>query len=314
MKKYLFVFVLGAILLTSCRKPYQEPIYEEIGPNETAYLIPLEGGSLQDQTKLKSIDYFDKQKVVAKRVYIPTTWIQTDRQSWEGKWVPAAKLIKIDRTLVTREWTSESKTGSNSKDESIVVESKESIGFSINITITVFIPEESASKFLYFNSGKKLSDVLDQNIRSYVQTILTAEFGKLSLTECREKRSMVFDIMKEKTIKFCDDLGVKVTALGSAGGFTYLDEEIQKSINKKFVSEMSIQSSSNEVIAANNFARAKDAISSQKELEADLAIKYAIADALKKYKGDVPSTIVGNAGMFDFMMSTVAKGNVIGKK
>jgi hypothetical protein len=74
MKKVTLILsvIALAVSMTSCMKPYQEEIYVEVAPNETAYVIPLEEGTKDGQTKLKSEDYLEKNKVVAKRIYTPT--------------------------------------------------------------------------------------------------------------------------------------------------------------------------------------------------------------------------------------------------
>ena len=67
MKKvFLFVFAIG-LLVASCR-PYHEEIYVEIQPNETAFLIPLEEGTQDNQMKFESAEYLETMKVAAKRV------------------------------------------------------------------------------------------------------------------------------------------------------------------------------------------------------------------------------------------------------
>jgi len=70
------------------------------------------------------------------------------------------------------------------KDQAIAVESLESIGFSAGATITVSIKEEDAPTFLYYYFGKKLDDVVDQNVRSFVQMVLSREFGNRNLSDC----------------------------------------------------------------------------------------------------------------------------------
>ena len=281
-----------SIAFTSC-KPYQEKKYVDVDANSTAYVIPLETGSKENQTKMKSEAYYEQNKVAVKRIYIPTQWHETGRMAGDGEWIPSIKVIIVNRTPVTREW-SNSGTGTNSKsNEALLVESKESIGFFLSITCTGSIPEESASKFLYSYSGKTLAKVMDEDVRGYVLNILTTEFGKLSLTECQGKRSEIFDYMRKNVTEHFVKYGINIVNIGSAGGFTYQSDKIQDAIDSKYSSEMKITSANNEVIAAQKFVQAKNAIIDQKMLDADIAIKTAFADAVRAGKLNVPSTIAG---------------------
>lgn len=295
MKKMFALLSFVAILTFSgCRKPYQEDIYVEIKPNETAYVIPLESGSKDNQTKLKSEQYLEQNKVVSKRIYIPTQWHQTGRFESEGRWIPSVKVIKVDRTPVTREWTGVG-TGTNTvKKENIEVESKESIGFGVGITATASIPDEWTSKFLYNYNGRTLAEVMDNDVRGFVQNILTTEFGVRNLSQCQADRKEIFEIMRQKTIDHFLTLGVKIMNLGAAGQFKYLDESIQTAINEKFSSEMKISAAKNEVDAATKFATAKSAIEAQKNLDADINIKNAIADGIRSGKIPIPNTVAGS--------------------
>ena len=57
---------------------------------------------------------------------------------------------------------------------------------------------------------------------------------------------------------------------------------------------MKISAAKNEVEAANKFAQARSAIEAQKNLDADINIKNAIADGIRSGSIPVPSTIAGS--------------------
>jgi len=81
-----------------------------IGPNETAFVIPLEGDSTA-QGRVQSIDALEKAKVMAKRIYLPVRKRDLGRGPANYEWVPTLKVVKVDRSPVTREWTAEVSTG-----------------------------------------------------------------------------------------------------------------------------------------------------------------------------------------------------------
>lgn len=294
MKKnliYLAVIGLGAFM-ASCR-PYQEEKYVEVSPNETAYVIPLENGT-NNQSKLKSEAYLEQNKVAAKRIYTPTQWHSTGRMWCDGDWIPSVRVIKVDRTPVTREWNDTGRGTSANNDEAIRVESKESIGFSVCITATASIPEESATHFLYSYSGKNLAQVMDNDVRGYIQNILTKEFGSRDLTSCQNDRGAVFDAMRKDVTEHFSKFGIKIVNIGSAGQFVYTDKSIQAAINSKYSSEMKIAAAKNEVESAKKFAEAKNAIEAQKNLDAEINIKNAIADGIRNGRIPVPQVVAGS--------------------
>ena len=304
MKRLFLLSVLFITLILSSCRPYHEDKYVEVTPNQTAYVIPLETGTKDNQAKLKSEEYLEQNKVVSKRIYTPTQWHKTGR-IWGGEWIPAVRVIIVDRTPVTREWNGGGSGTNSTSNEAIAVESKESIGFEVCITTTSSIPEELATKFLYSYSGKTLAQVMDQDVRGYIQNILTTEFGSRTLTDCQNQRSVVFETMRKAVTEHFKLYGIQIVNVGSAGQFVYSNSDIQTAINSKYSSEMKISAAKNEVDAAQKFAAAKSAIESQKHLDADINIKNAIADGIRSGKLPVPSTVAGD---FDIMKLYGLKG------
>lgn len=296
MKKSLFIVLAISLMFASC-KEYQEDIYVEIKPNETAFLIPLEEGTKSSQTKFKSADYLETMKVAAKRVYTPTIWHQTGHIRLNGKWIPTVIVVKVDRAPVTREWTEDTDTGTEKSKQDINVESKESIGFGIGITCTASIPEELASTFLYYYNGKTLNEVMDNNVRSYIQDILTREFGTRELSDCQGQRKAIFELMDSTTTNFFLERGVRIDNIGAAGEFHYLNPEIQTAINMEFIAEKKRDAAENEVAAAQQFARAANTIAAQKLLDARILIMEAYADAIRTGKLPIPNTLVIGSDM-----------------
>jgi len=89
-------------------KPYDKPEYVEIDTSDTGFLIPLEGDSAK-QARFESVDYLQERKVAAKRIQITHRWNQEGRISNDGRWLPLVRLVKVNRSPLTREWTAEGK-------------------------------------------------------------------------------------------------------------------------------------------------------------------------------------------------------------
>lgn len=271
--------IMLAVVLTSCG-PYKEPKYVEVGTNATAFHIPLEQGSKENQKVLKSVDYLEKNKVVAQRVCINQIEISTGRMYWDYKWIPTDTVIVVHRAPVTLEW----------KD--LVAESKESIGFKIPINATASVTEENAARFLYNFGGQSIEWVMDHNVKPFIIDVLTMEFGARDLEACQEYRNIIYDTMKVRTVRYFKEYGLSIVNLGVSGEFSYIDQSIQDAINTKFTSSMKITAAQNEAAAAIKFTQAAEAIKKQKELDADVQVKLALAEAIREGKLTWPSTLV----------------------
>jgi hypothetical protein len=116
-------------------RPYDRPEYAEIDTSETGFLIPLEGDS-GVQAKFQSEEYLRALKVAAKRVQITHRWSQEGRLPNSGQWIALVRLIKVNRSPVTREWTADATSGTAAKNQAIWIESADSVGFSMGFTCT----------------------------------------------------------------------------------------------------------------------------------------------------------------------------------
>ncbi len=310
-KMFQCVFVsLAVSVLAGCAGPYKVVQFEEIGPNETAFVIPLEGETKGGQATLKSVEFLESNKVVAKRITIPQRQHDLGRTAGDYEWIPTVRVIKVDRTPVTREWTKGHESGTSAKNEAIGVESLDSINFRAGVNITCSIQEPDAAKFLYYFAGKPLTDVVDSNVRGYIQTILSREFGVIMLTECPKKKGEVFKTAFEEAKTFFAEKGLTVEYMGSSEGLLYDNPQIQDAINKKFLAEndievarqeklaqvernmMAIEKAKAEAEAAQALSDAREALTLRTELEVKRITAEATKTAAQRWNGSVPSNIL----------------------
>ena len=261
-------------------KPYDKPAYSEIDTSETGFLIPLEGDAGR-QTTFESETYLDQRKVAAKRVMIPHQWSQTGRMPWDGDWIDTVRLVKVDRSPVTREWTADSDSGTSKKDEAIWVESRDSVGFSVGFNCTAFIKEADTAKFLYMYRSKSLSDMMDTEVRARIQSKASEVAAEYDLDELRGRKQEIIDAVRSDVTGFFAERGISITTIGMFGGFTYENAAIQKSIDETFVAQQL------KVLAKAKFdAQLKD--NERIELEAkgeaakEMTVAQARADGLMK--------------------------------
>ncbi|MBF0550064.1 MAG: hypothetical protein HQK60_05975 [Deltaproteobacteria bacterium] len=306
---YIFLVFMG-LATSGCMGPPQLEVTEEIAPNETAFLVPLEGATKAEQGKFMSIEYLETAKVATKRITIPTRKKETGRNSWQYEWIPTMKLIKVNRTPIAREWTKSPSSGTSAKDQAISVESIESIDFYTGVTVQGSIKEEDAARFLYYFSGKPLSAVMDENVRGYVQSGLWNEFGSRSLSEGKAKKREIFEATFKGAKDFFAKQGVTIDYLGGSEGLTYKDPKIQESINSAFVAEndrlvaqreqeaqiirnaTNVSKAKAEREAAEEFAKAKDAQALKIGLEIEKIRANAFKAASEKWDGRMPASIL----------------------
>jgi len=310
MKRFMMIVSMLALGVTGCMGPYKVELFEEIGPNETAFVIPLEGETKEGQAQLQSVEYLEKNKVVAKRITIPQREKNTGRGAGSYEWIPTARVIKVDRTPITREWTKSPGSGTSPINQAIGVESLDSINFSAGVNITCSVEETDAAKFLYYFAGKKLPDVVDSNVRGFIQTVLAREFGQYSLTECPKKKADVFAKAFTEGKELFKQKGVTIEYLGSSEGLAYDDPKIQEAINKKFTTENDIEVAKQETLAqdernklligkakaeaeaAAEIAKAQEAMSLKVDLEVKLIQAQAMKTAAERWLGNVPASVL----------------------
>lgn len=230
----LVIVMVVMIGLTGCMKPPITEKSEEVRNNETAFVIQLEG---DQQAKINSLDALEKLRVTAKRIQISQRHKKIGRMWWQAEVIPTIKVIKVDRSPVTREWSAETTTGSRQKDDGIWVESMDSIGFSTGFNCTAQVTELNAATFLYNYPGGSLSQVMDDQIRNEIQSVASEVAAAYKMDECREKKLEIIQVVREKVIPKFAETGITISTIGMFGGFAYEDKEIQNSINATFVAQ-----------------------------------------------------------------------------
>lgn len=234
MRQMNFMFgiavIVGAFLVGGCR-PYNAPQYTEISPNETAFMIPLEGDSM-NQDSFESVEYLKQNKVAARRVQIPRRWIQTGRMYWSGRYVDTARVIRVDRAPKTRSWTV-------ANEQAIYVESRDSIGFSVDITLVAQIHPDDVPQFLYIyptsESGSeesKLDRVLDTEVRAAVQDQLARYCAQYNMEELRSQKNEMMDAVRSQVVPYFKTRGISIPTIGMGSGLAYESRQIQDAINR----------------------------------------------------------------------------------
>lgn len=305
--KNLFIFmlvVLAVFAFTSCR-PYDRPEFIEVDSNVSAFMIPMVMDKTENQTQILSVDFLRNNQVSAKRIQIPHIWVQKGRMYWSGDYMGTHKVIMVDRTPISITWDKNS-------DKAIKVESKESIGFVIPITLTVSIKEEDAAKFLYrYTSNKSLADVVNDNLNTAIKSELSKRFGKLTLEECRLQRNDIFEeVFSVIKTSFLED-GITVEQFGMSDGFIYEKPEIQESIDEQAILQakgralleeeknaeiersIALENAKNQRQIAETQSQSAKTMLALQEVENSKILAEAQADAIREFakKAELPAVV-----------------------
>lgn len=304
-KKMILAVLMGAMLtasLTSCVRPYNKPEFITIEASQTAFLIPLVGDTTE-QASFQSEELLGQAMVATKEVEIPHRWVQTGRMDWNGEWRDSAKLIVVERTPETREWSAEKNSGTSNVNQAIYAESSESIGFSVGMNCSAQIyTEKDAVKFLYSYNTKTLAEIMDSEIRARVESKFVEECAKYTLNDILKKKEDIMTAVRDDVTTYFCEKGITITVLGMKDGIEYDDQEIQKAINEKFSSEQLLvtQQNNNKVIISKAEAEAEAVlIAAEAEAKANELVSASLTDKLiekmkyEQWNGQLP-TVTGN--------------------
>lgn len=290
-KAGLFAAVLMCFGITGCYRPFEPVQYEVIQSNEEAFLLPYTE-SVDKQTSTHGEEFLRKNLVHTQQVKIPQQWVPKGYETFgaNGEWKPAAILIKVDKSPVTREWTADPNSGTSSKNEAIWVMTSDQVEFSTGWTCTARISSrDDAVKFLYNYPNGSLEKVMDTELRARLQAAFGLEVTDLPMTELRLKATPHILNVVDEVKSFFLERGITITNLGITGGFVYKDPSIIATMVKVFNAEqekaiamagVAAQSETNKKIQLEADAKAKASLTVQ-QAEAD-GIKL-VADA-KKYE------------------------------
>lgn len=291
----LLVLIMCCTMFTGCRKPYDKPEFVTIEPHQTAFLIPLIGDT-GNQASFESEELLMEAKVAAKEIQIPHRWVQTGRKHWQGEYRDTMALIIVDRSPVTREWSSTDGVGTSAVNQAIYAESSESIGFSAGMNCSAQIySEEDAVKFLYCYNNKPLSEIMDSEIRARVESKFVEECASRTLNEILTEKEDIMKSVREDVTTYFEERGITITVLGMKDGLEYDDTTIQKSINDKFNSEMKLTTQENENQRIISEAEAK--------AEANRILSESLTDEVlkqqyyEKWDGKLPSVMADSNGI-----------------
>ncbi len=276
------ILLLALSTTAGCWRPFEPVQLETINPNEEAFLLPLTG-DVKAQTSTNNEEYLRSNLVYTKQVKIPQQWVPKGFETLgpNGSWKPAAILVKVDKSPVTREWTADSNSGTSNKNEAIWVMTSDQVEFSTGWTCTARIAaRDDAVKFLHNYPNGSLQNVMDTEVRAKLQAAFGLEVTDLPMDTLRKQATPHIVSVTTDVTGFFKERGITITNLGITGGFVYKDKTIMDTMVKVFNAEQE------KAIASAAF-QAQDMKNKTVESEAEgkakslLTAKQAEADGIK---------------------------------
>lgn len=314
--------VLAVLVLAGAPQPaaayYDKTDYTEaytILPNESGFWIPDQGANRDTQAQFESEAYLNANRVALKRFIVPHTKL-SGSGSFFDFYVPAGRLIIVDRTPYSREWVDAADRGTSHRREGFPCQSKEGLNIAVGVSVGASVTEQNAAKYLYhfgvlapqgdrtdpkviFNSvyySRKLADVMDDVGRKKVQTLVCDEIAARPFDKDNDEAVQIMESVKQKASAYFSDVGITMDFVGWADTFTF-DRPIQDAVNRRYI------------------ATQDAAIAAQLAPYAATIQTLAAAEALRafgqKTDGRLPSTIVGLPPEVGPLMSTLLKSGVV---
>lgn len=278
----LLVVLLTCTVFTGCWRPFEPVQLEVIQSYEEAFLLPYTE-SVDKQTSTHGEDFLRKNLVHTQQVKIPQQWVPTGFETFgaNGTWKPAAILIKVDKSPVTREWTADPNSGTSSKNEAIWVMTSDQVEFSTGWTCTACIASrDDAVKFLFNYPNGSLEKIMDTELRARLQAAFGLEVTDLPMTELRLKATPHILSVVDEVKSFFLERGITITNLGITGGFVYKDPSIIATMVKVFNAEQE-KAIAMAGVAAQSETNKKIQLEADSKAKASLTVLQAEADGIK---------------------------------
>lgn len=232
---------------------YAEPYF--IMPNESAFWVPDVGDNKTSQVKFGSEEYFQANKIAAKRFVIPHVKLENSGL-FSNFYVPAGRLIIVDRTPYSREWVDAENRGTSQRHQGFPCQSKEGMNITVGIAIGVSVLEDNAAKFLYrfgaeppkgnrsdpvvvFESvlhSRSLTTVMDTVGRNKVQALVCNEIGSRGFDQANLEASKIMLSVRKDAETYLATVGITLDYLGWADTMTF-DNAVQKAVNDRYVAD-----------------------------------------------------------------------------
>ena len=227
-----------------------------IMPNHTAFWVPGTGDTKANQAQMETEDFYKANKVAGKFFVIPHVKLSGSTYMGWDYFIPAGRLIVVDRAPYFHEWAKKGRGTDANSDQSFPCHTKDNIPASAEISLASSVTEENAAKFLYYFGvnppagnpatpeviftsvfeSRSLGQVMSTWGRGEVQSRVCRHILEHTVEDLAQNGNEVLNAIQEETRKFFETFGITIEYVGWAGGFAY-PAEVQDAINTRFAAE-----------------------------------------------------------------------------
>lgn len=345
--------IVVAVFMSACDFRLIPPGKEVavIQPSEALFLVDTQSSTADQANNFTGKDaayWQSNAKINYTEVAIDKYWfVNGGFLNMNGYWRPSSRAFIVSRAISRREWTKDTETGTSANDDAIPVETIESIGFKVGIVISAQVESQpddhgvgGASAYLSFygqvptiDQGTaivridNLNDVMDGDVRQYIEGRLAKYFGTLKLSQAREQKGDVVEKVFQEAKDYFHLRGVSIFNLGFTDGLIYDDTEIQNVINNGFKAEEAQKQAAGEaqknLIIANSAAvqtrTAAEAAATEQLIMAQAAndtgklyaqATIAAGEAAAQVQRDLGEAIAANPAVIQYLQAQQWNGNL----
>ena len=237
-------------------------------PNQSAFWIPEVGAVKDNQVQMDSEAFLNANKVQLNRFQIPHQKLTGSAGNsifagWDY-YVPAGRLIIVDRTPFSREWVDATDRGTSVKKEGIPCQSKEGLNVTVGVALGASVSQANAAKYLFrfgviapkgdvkgtldsvendgriiFTSvyySRSVQNVMDDFGRKKIQEIVCDQITSRTFDKVNEDAKLIKDAAAKQIVDFFAGYGITIDFMGWADTFTF-DKEVQDAVNRLYIAK-----------------------------------------------------------------------------
>jgi hypothetical protein len=237
-------------------------------PNQSAFWIPEVGASKDKQVQMDSEAFLNENKVQLSRFQVPhqklTGSAGTSVFSGWDYYVPAGRLIIVDRTPFSREWVDSSDRGTSTKKEGFPCQSKEGLNVTVGVALGASVSQANAARYLYrfgvlppkgeirgaadsiendgriiFTSvyySRSVQNVMDDFGRKKILELICDQITARTFDKVNEDAKLIKDTAAKQIVDFFAGYGITIDFMGWADTFSF-DKDVQDAVNRLYVAK-----------------------------------------------------------------------------
>ena len=237
-------------------------------PNQSAFWIPEVGAVKDKQVQIDSEAFLNENKVQLNRFQVPHQKLAGSAgnsvfSGWDY-FVPAGRLIIVDRTPFSREWVDAHDRGTSAKKEGFPCQSKEGINITVGVALGASVSQANAAKYLFRfgvlapkadvkgtaesveNDGKiiftsvyysrSVQNVMDDFGRKKILEIICDQITSRTFDKANEDAKLIKDAAAKQISDFFAGYGITIDFMGWADTFSF-DKEVQDAVNRLYIAK-----------------------------------------------------------------------------